>query len=109
MRQNKTLNLAALMAATLTATPATAQIDYQGISTPVTEILCGLWDGFKLLASSLAVLVFVAAGVQWVYNADDPGKRKAARDIMVHVIIGLIIVGISNEFAKTVSGVYVGC
>jgi len=98
-----------ILAAILATTASAAGVPYTGISAPVRDILCGMWDGFKLVAAALAALVFVAAGVQWIYNADDPGKRKAAKDIMIHVIIGLIIIGISNEFAKTISSTFQGC
>lgn len=95
-------------AAILLSTHAAA-IDYYGISMPVRAILCGVWDGFKIIAAALATLVFVVAAVQWIYNAGDPGKRKAARDIMVHVIVGLIVVGISNELANAISDTFKGC
>ena len=108
MKNKNALRLTAITTILLCSMAASAAIDYKGISTPVRSILCGIWDGFLILAVSLAALVFVAAGIQWIYNADDPGKRKAAKDIIVHVIIGLIVVGISNELAKSI-GVSEGC
>jgi len=103
------LKLAAIMLILFSVNALAQTLDYQGISTPVIAILCGLWDGFKLIAGALATLVFIVAGVQWIYNADDPSKRKAAKEIMVHVIVGLIIVGISNEMAVTVSSTFAAC
>jgi hypothetical protein len=106
----KPINLVfAAAVAALFLADAAAAIGYTELSTPVRNVMCGIFDGFKIIAGGLGTLVFVVAGVQWIYNADDPGKRKAAREIMVHVIIGLIIVGIADQFAEAVSSDFEKC
>jgi uncharacterized membrane protein YadS len=56
----------------------------------------------------LAVLVFVIAGVQWIASRDDPGKRKAARDAMIAIIIGVLIlqliIPLITSIFKSVTG-----
>lgn len=81
---------------------------YQGIMTPIQNVICGIYGIFRYIAPTLAALVFIAAAVQWVASRDDAGKRKAARDIMVHAIIGLILIGIANYIVTTIGGVK-GC
>jgi hypothetical protein len=74
----------------------------------VYSIICGLFKTFKGIVGPLAVLVFVIAGVQWIASRDDPGKRKAARDAMIAIIIGVLIlqliIPLITSIFKSVTG-----
>ena len=75
------------------------------IGNPIRDIICNLFCVFVDVAGALAALVFVAAAVTWVASRDDPAKRKQAKVIMMHAILGLVLVGITiqimDSLAKT--------
>lgn len=84
----------------------TAQPDYWAsatmISYRVNKIICIIWVAMRDIAGAIAALIFVFAGVQYVASQDDPGKRKAAKDTMIHCLIGLIIVVVADSIVNTV-------
>ncbi|MFH1835013.1 MAG: pilin [Methanobacteriota archaeon] len=77
--------------------PASAQLDPSVISDPIRTIACTFATALVYIAAAIAALVFVLAGVKWIYAQDDAGKRKAARDTMIHCIIGLVIILMANQ------------
>ncbi|MDD5111991.1 MAG: TrbC/VirB2 family protein [Candidatus Altiarchaeota archaeon] len=68
----------------------------------VGNVVCGFYDVFKSIATGVAAVVMVIAGVKWVASENDPGARKAAKDTMVHAIVGLIIVTIVSDVIRLV-------
>jgi hypothetical protein len=69
--------------------------DFAGDITPkVASVVCSFYTAFKSIATGIAALVMVIAGVKWVASENDPGARKAAKDAMIHAIVGLIIIGV---------------
>jgi len=58
-------------------------------------LLCKLFDAFVTIAAALGALIIVVSGVSWIAAHDDPGKRKAAKDAIIHTVIGLIIVSVA--------------
>lgn len=78
------------------------QVTSEAISIPVNTVLCMIYNGIYQIAASIAVLVFVFAGIKFVASMDDPGKRKSAKDTMIAAIIGLIIVSIGIEIVGSV-------
>lgn len=75
-----------------------------GIATSILLLLCAFFKIFWDIISVLAVVVILAAAVQWIISRDDPAKRKQALDIIIAVIIGLILAMITitviDEVAK---------
>jgi len=63
-----------------------------GTIVPFMSTLCRT---FRDAAGALASLIFLWAAVQWVMSRDEPAKRKQAKDMMIAVIVGVIIIGIS--------------
>lgn len=73
------------------------------LSTPVSaqwygfvidSVICPLFRVFRDIATGLAAVVMTIAGIKWIASENDPGARKAAKDAMVHAIVGLIIITI---------------
>lgn len=62
------------------------------ISDPIVNIICGLFNAFKVIGAGLGSLIFVYAGVKYLTEVDDPGARKRAKDMMQTVVIGILIV-----------------
>ena len=83
-------------------------LQYEQISSPVTKVICDIYQVLFQLALGIASLVFIAAIVQFIYARDDPGKRKQAKSIMIHAVIGLILAGITKEIIEGV-GYVKGC
>ena len=86
----------------LSITDVSAQ--FEDIVTAVDSIVCGVYDVFLGVAGAIASLIFVIAGVKWVASENDPGSRKAAKDAMVHALVGLIIVGVAYLIINAAAG-----
>jgi len=71
------------------------------IAGPIKTIICNLFCVFVDVAGALAALVFVASAVMWIASRDDPAKRKQAKVIMIHAILGLVLVGITNQIMSS--------
>ncbi|MDD5111871.1 MAG: hypothetical protein PHG85_04955 [Candidatus Altiarchaeota archaeon] len=67
------------------------------VTSKVSTVVCGFYLVFKSIATGVAAVVMVLAGVKWVASENDPGARKAAKDTMIHAIVGLIIVTIVSD------------
>ena len=87
---------------TLLASFASAGILYDKITSVVSTVVCDLYNGLVAIVTGVAILVFVLAGVKWTASENDPGARKAAKDAMIHAIVGMIIVVISYTIVSTV-------
>lgn len=72
------------------------------IVTPLLDVICNLYCAVSKIALFVASVVVVLAGIKWVASGDDPGGRKAAKDTIIFVIVGLIVIAIA---ATIVSGV----
>lgn len=69
----------------------------------VTTVICGIYRVFYYIAGAIASVIFVIAGIKWIASENDPGTRKAAKDTMVHALVGLIIVLISVSVIEAVT------
>jgi len=93
-----------LLAGAFTQLASAGPISPTIISDPIKTIACTFARALIWIGTALAVLVFVLAGVQWIYAQDDASKRKAARDTMIHCVIGLIIIALANNVVKDLVG-----
>jgi hypothetical protein len=55
-------------------------------------VLCDVYRAFRAIVTGVAAVVFVLAGVKWTASENDPGARKAAKDAMIHAIVGMLII-----------------
>ena len=98
-------NLAALLglALILTVTPALAAVDLsEEISAEdeaaFDEILAPVMDVYnfvKYVATAIAALVLVGAGIVFMLSGGDPRKREQAKNMVMYVVFGLIIIWIA--------------
>jgi hypothetical protein len=58
------------------------------------DVICSIARVFRSIATGIAALVMVIAGIKWTASENDPGARKSAKDAMVHALVGLIIISI---------------
>jgi len=79
-----------------------AQVSYERMSTPIRNVICGIYGVLYNLVVVIAAVVIIIAIVQFIYHRDDPAKRKAAKEIMIHAIIGIIIAAITNAIITSI-------
>lgn len=58
----------------------------------VAEIIARLISIITGVSGSIALLMFVYGGIQWLIAGGDPGKIEAGRKAMVWAVVGLIII-----------------
>jgi len=78
------------------------------IVAPITTAICNVFTSIKTIAGYAASLALAYAAGKWVVSGDDPGQRKQAKDILVHVFIGLIIAGMATTITLALTGM-TGC
>lgn len=61
----------------------------------VSPIMSQLCLALRDVGGAIASLIFIWAAVQWITSRDEPAKRNKARDTMIAVIIGIVILGLS--------------
>jgi hypothetical protein len=87
----------------LTLFSSFASADLAGdINRIASTVICQIYSGFVAIVTGVALLVFVLSGVKWTASENDPGARKAAKDAMIHAIVGMIIVAVSYFVVQTV-------
>jgi uncharacterized membrane protein len=67
---------------------AASDADFEEILAPLTTI----YDLVKYAATVIAGLVMLFAGITYVASGSDPGKREKAKNMVMYVIIGLIVI-----------------
>jgi hypothetical protein len=67
---------------------AADEADFEQILTPLTTI----YNLIKYAATIIAGLVMLFAGVTYISSGSDPGKRDKAKNMVMYVIIGLIVI-----------------
>ncbi len=81
-------------------TPGVTPIVFLGLGEAVSyrfiNVICGVFNGLKLVGGALASLILVSSGVKWIGEADDPAARKLAKDYIKWCIMGLIIILLSD-------------
>jgi multisubunit Na+/H+ antiporter MnhB subunit len=87
----KVLPLAVFMILILTQVvlvSAADQEDFEEILKPLTTI----YDLVKYAATVIAGLVMLFAGITYISSGSDPGKREKAKNMVMYVIVGLIVI-----------------
>ena len=87
----KVLPLAILMLLVLTQVGMVAAADdsdFEEILKPLTTI----YNLVKYAATVIAGLVMLFAGITYISSGSDPGKREKAKNMVMYVIIGLIVI-----------------
>jgi succinate dehydrogenase hydrophobic anchor subunit len=67
---------------------AADESDFEQILKPLTTI----YNLVKYAATIIAGLVMLFAGVTYISSGSDPGKREKAKNMVMYVIIGLIVI-----------------
>jgi len=87
----KVLPLAIFMLLVLTQVGMVAaadESDFQEILKPLTTI----YNLVKYAATVIAGLVMLFAGITYISSGSEPGKREKAKNMVMYVLIGLIVI-----------------
>lgn len=87
----------------LTITPALASIDLseeisaedEATFDSILEPVMNVYNFVKYVATAIAALVLVGAGIVFMLSGSDPRKRDQAKNMIMYVIFGLIIIWIA--------------
>ncbi|MBM3309527.1 MAG: hypothetical protein FJY77_04665 [Candidatus Altiarchaeales archaeon] len=74
------------------------------VSERLSQVLCGFYSAIKDVATGIAAVVMVIAAVKWTASENDPGARKAAKDAMIHAIIGLMLLNLIDMLIAVAYG-----
>lgn len=91
------------LALVLTVTPALAAIDLSGdISSDdqatfdaILEPVMNIYNFVKYVATAIAALVLVGAGIVFMLSGSDPRKRDQAKNMIMYVVFGLVIIWVA--------------
>jgi len=64
------------------------------------DSLCVVFNFLLDVAGPLAFFVLLWCALTWISSADDPAKREQAKDRIMHVAIGLIIILLAKGLAE---------
>ena len=61
----------------------------------ILEPVMDIYNFIKYIATAVAALVLVGAGIVFMLSGSSPGKREQAKNMVMYVIIGLVIIWIA--------------
>lgn len=100
---DKTKTIQALLTLMLASMLVSAQNDtLHDAQTKICGILEQFYDLLLYIASGIGALMIVFLGLLWVTSADNTKARTDAKNGIVHVVIGLIIVSIAVTLVNLV-------
>jgi uncharacterized membrane protein SirB2 len=77
-----------LVIAQLFMVSAASQSDFEEILKPIQTI----YDLVKYTATVISGLVLLFAGILYITSGSDPGKREKAKNMIMYVVVGLIVI-----------------
>ena len=67
---------------------ASSEADFEEILSPLTTI----YNLVKYAATIIAGLVMLFAGITYIASGSYPGKREKAKNMVMYVVVGLIVI-----------------
>lgn len=67
---------------------AATEEDFEEVLSPLRTV----YDLVKYAATIISGLVMLFAGITYIMSGSDPGKRDKAKNMIMYVIIGLIVI-----------------
>jgi type IV secretory pathway VirB2 component (pilin) len=63
-----------------------------------------IYNLVKYFASAIAVVVLVFAGINYITSGNDPGKREQAKNMLMYVVIGLLVIWLAPLIVSFITG-----
>jgi len=79
---------------------AASESDFDEILRPITVV----YDLVKYASTIISGLVMLFAGITYVVSGSDPGKREKAKNMIMYVIIGLVVIWAAPFVADLILG-----
>lgn len=71
----------------------------------IEDVVMNIVNGVLILLATVAVIVIIIGGVQYMTSTGDAGKVKKAKDTILYAVIGLVIVALAAVIVNFVIGV----
>ena len=84
----------------ITLISAASNDDYEEIMKPLETI----YDLTKYAATLIAGLVMLFAGITYITSGSEPGKREKAKNMIMYVLIGLMVIWAAPFVVKLILG-----
>lgn len=84
----------------LTFLPVVCAADFEEILHPLQTI----YDLVKYAATVIAGLIMLFAGITYITSGSDPKKRESAKNMIMYVIIGLMVIWAAPFVVELVLG-----
>lgn len=68
----------------------------------VATVLCVFVASIFQIAGAIGALIIVFAGLKWIESRDNPAERKKAKEMMIAVLVGLVIIYVGVALVSTV-------
>ncbi|MBR9704639.1 hypothetical protein GOV12_04455 [Candidatus Pacearchaeota archaeon] len=79
---------------------AASNNDFEDILKPLETI----YDLVKYAATLIAGLMMLFAGINYITSGSDPGKREKAKNMIMYVIVGLMVIWAAPFVVKLILG-----
>lgn len=79
------------------------------IIAPSMLFLCALLNVIEQIAGPIAALVLAWAGLRWIAAQDDIGERKKAKQMILNVLLGLVIILVAVAIVHIITNVFITC
>ena len=79
---------------------ASSNQDFEEILAPLETV----YDLTKYAATMIAGLVMLFAGITYITSGSDPGKREKAKNMVMYVLIGLMVIWAAPFVVKLILG-----
>ena len=96
----------------LTVVPVLAAVDFnkpisdqdQATFDKILEPVMKIYNLVKYIATAIAGVILLIAGINYMFSGSDPKKRENAKSMAMYVIIGLIIIWATPFVVKFLIG-----
>jgi hypothetical protein len=101
MKIKNLLLLAFVLLVTLTPVLAVIDLDApldaadEAVFDEILEPIMKIYNFVKYIATAVAAIVLVGAGIVFMISGSDPRKRDSAKNMIMYVIAGLILIWIA--------------
>lgn len=85
-----------------TAIAASNNTALETVKEQICDTLQNIYDLLLYIASGVAAVMIVIMGVSWITSAENSKARTAAKEAVIHVIVGLIVVSIAVVLVEMV-------